>query len=118
MSSIIPTELDREETRILRECDRESFIYRSIPGGITGYFALQYAITTNRISNKYKWMKIGASVLLGCFIGKISYTSTCKRKILQEIPNSNLAAMIRGDTIKIDSTITNQYGDQIYEEKK
>ena len=107
-SSIHPNQLDRDETRVLDECDRESFIYRSIPAGITAYFAIQYAISTNRISIRYKWLKIGGSVLLACFIGKISYTSACKQKILEEIPNSNLAALIRGYKLENDVSVTSK----------
>lgn len=101
-------QLDRDETRILDECDRESFIYRSIPAGITAYFAIQYAMSTNRISTRYKWLKLGSSVVLACFIGKISYTSTCKRKILEEIPDSNLAALIRGYGIRTEPMISSE----------
>ncbi len=91
-----PAQLTRDETRILEECDRESMIYRSLPLGILTFFATQYAMTRNIISTKAKWFKLGAGLFAGYIIGKISYTSACRKKILTQIPNSSLAQMILG----------------------
>jgi hypothetical protein len=91
-----PTQLTRDETRILEECDRESLIYRSLPLGILTFAAIQYAMTKNIISTKAKWFKLGAGVFAGYIIGKVSYTFACRKKILTLIPDSGLARMIQG----------------------
>jgi len=135
-----PTQLTRDETRILEECDRESLIYRSLPLGILTFSATQYAMTKNIISTKAKWFKLGASLFAGYIIGKVSYTPACRKKILTQIPNSSLAQMIHGvespqiSTVNVnthehrqtnesaDTYLTpvdvNQYGDPIYKTNK
>lgn len=90
--------LDRDETRVLNECDREALIYRSLPLGATMFFGTQYAMAIHLISSKNKWLKLGASVFVGGLIGKFSYAAACQRKILEEIPDSHLARLIRGET--------------------
>lgn len=139
-----PEMLTREETRVLDECDRESIIYRSIPFSIFTFFAMQYAMSKNKISTKGKWIKLGASVFAGYMIGKVSYAFACQKKILAEIPDSNLGRMIRGAQLQSiadadtsndqeksanDSTTftsnnplkpigLNQYGDPVYKTNK
>ena len=88
-------QLDRDETRILAECERESLIYRSIPLGLTALFAAQYAMSRNIITTKAKWVKLGACLFTGYLLGKISYAPTCRKKILTQIPDSHLAHAIR-----------------------
>ncbi|CAF1094192.1 unnamed protein product [Rotaria sordida] len=122
-----PKQLNRDETRILEECEQESLIYRSLPLSICSFFAIQYAIY---------------------MIGKFSYALACQKKILMKIPDSNLAKMIRGvenrqisniDNVNnykkkqtndlneavifesdthLTSVGTNQYGDPIYKTNK
>jgi hypothetical protein len=90
------------------------------------FFGTQYAMAINLISPKNKWLKLGASVLAGCLIGKFSYAAACQRKILREIPSSNLARLIRGETNGSEEMIVapapdmhsmpvgvNQYGDLV-----
>ncbi|CAF2969363.1 unnamed protein product [Rotaria sp. Silwood2] len=142
-----PTQLTRDETRILEACERESFIYRSLPYSVCTFFAIQYAMSKNIISTKAKLFKLGAGVFAGYMTGKFSYAIACQKKILMEIPDSNLAKMIRGvenrqiSDIDIDnheqkqmnnlneivilesdnhltSVGTNQYGDPIYRTNK
>ena len=91
-----PVQLTREETRVLEDCQRESFIYRSVPFGVCSYFLTLLAMSKNYITPKAKWVKLGGAVFFGAILGKVSYTSTCRQKILNEIPNSGLAQLIRG----------------------
>lgn len=91
-----PVHLDPEEKRVLGECERESLMYRSIPLGLMTFFATQYAMTRNLITTKGKWFKLGAGLFAGYIIGKVSYAPTCRKKILTQIPDSNLAHAIRG----------------------
>jgi hypothetical protein len=119
-----PTQLTRDETRILEECDRESLIYRSLPLGILTFFAVQYAMTKNIISTKAKWFKLGAGLFAGYIIGKISYTPACRKKILTQLPNSGLAQMIHGvesPQINTPNEAANTYstsGDSTYKTNK
>lgn len=116
-----PDQLTPDETRILEECDRESIIYRSLPLGILTFFATQYAMTKNIISTKAKWLKLGTGLFAGYIIGKMSYAPACRKKILTQIPNSNLAQLIHGVEIRQDTHSTlidvNQYGDPIHKTK-
>jgi hypothetical protein len=91
-----PAQLTRDETRILNECDRESLFYRSLPLGILTFGATQYAMSKNYITTKAKWLKLGVGLFAGYIIGKMSYASACKKKILTQIPDSSLARMITG----------------------
>lgn len=123
----LPTQLTRDETRILEECDRESLIYRSLPLSILSVYVTQYAMTKNLISIKAKWFKLGLGLFTGYLIGKISYASACRKKILSQIPDSSLAQLILGvespqtsttNVINSSSSIdVNQYGDPIYKNK-
>ncbi|CAF1249584.1 unnamed protein product [Rotaria sp. Silwood1] len=142
-----PTQLTRDETRILEECEQESLIYRSLPFSVCAFFAIQYAMSKNIISTKAKWFKLGAGVFAGYMIGKFSYAIACQKKILMKIPDSNLAKIIRGVEIRQISNINvnnheqrqtnnlneavilesdthltsidiNQYGDPIYKTNK
>lgn len=91
-----PVQLDPEETRVLAECERESLMYRSIPLGLMAMFATQYGMSRNMLSQNARFFKLGASLFAGYIIGKASYAPACRRKILSQIPNSNLAIAIRG----------------------
>ncbi|CAF1137329.1 unnamed protein product [Adineta steineri] len=130
----VPAQLSRDETRVLEECKHESLMYRSIPLGLGAYFGLQYSMSKNIISTRGKWFKIAGVLIAGYIIGKISYTSTCRKKILTQIPNSSLAQLIRGveahQITEIDvnlqpqsdnhpvSADVNQYGDPVYKTNK
>ncbi|UJR08298.1 hypothetical protein I4U23_012569 [Adineta vaga] len=91
-----PVQLSREETRLLEECERQSVLYRSIPLGVCSFLFTQYAMSKNIISMKAKWVKLGTAIFAGYIIGKVSYTPTCRQKILDELPDSSLAQLIRG----------------------
>ena len=110
--TVAPAQLDRDETRVLAECESEALIYRSIPAGVLTFLATQYAMSINLLSTRAKWAKLGASVFAGYFIGKLSYASTCQRKILSEIPHSHLARVIRGGEVQSMPTV-DDHPDQI-----
>lgn len=98
-----PAQLDHDEKRVLADCERESLMYRSIPLGLVTLFATQYAMSKNVITAKAKWFKLGAGLFAGYIMGKVSYAPTCRKKILTEIPNSNLAYAIRGIGMQQDA---------------
>ncbi|UJR37954.1 hypothetical protein I4U23_030638 [Adineta vaga] len=108
-------QLNQDETRVLGECEKESLIYRSIPLGLISFFATQYGMQRNIITTKAKWVKLSASLFLGYLIGKISYAPTCRKKILTQIPDSNLAHAIRsGDPRQIIAVSPQENDHQSY----
>jgi hypothetical protein len=113
-----PTQLDHDETRVLAECERESLMYRSIPLGLITFFATQYAMQRNIITTKGRWFKLGAGLFAGYIIGKISYAPVCRKKILTQIPNSNLANAIRGVDLRNESTSSDEHDQQPYISKR
>ncbi|BFZ14862.1 hypothetical protein BsWGS_17901 [Bradybaena similaris] len=90
--------LTEEERLVLKECDREGFFKRALPlslGTMLGAHMLVkggYWSPNPKYGSLPKVMALGAC---GYFFGKLSYLSACQEKILQKIPNSNLAIQIR-----------------------
>jgi hypothetical protein len=107
-------QLDQDETRVLAECERESLMYRSIPLGLMTFFATQYAMSRNLITTRGKWFKLGGGLFAGYILGKISYAPTCRKKILTQIPDSNLAHAIRGVDVREASASSNEPNQQSY----
>ncbi|KRX43973.1 OCIA domain-containing protein 1 [Trichinella murrelli] len=98
MDNVVSFHLTFEEQNVLRECARESFIYRCLPLTVVGCFSAKYCQKSGLIKGHpiygmtVKYLTIfGVAYLLG----KFSYISECKEKILKRIPNSNLADAVR-----------------------
>lgn len=87
----------QEELNVLKECNRESFLFRSIPfGTVLGsatYIALSKGMLKPSPRLGFLPKVLGAS-FVGYILGKFSYQETCVEKILQ-LPNSKLAEGIR-----------------------
>ncbi|KAL1246029.1 OCIA domain-containing protein [Trichinella spiralis] len=75
MDNVVSFHLTFEEQNVLRECARESFIYRCLPLTVVGCFSAKYCQKSGLI--------------------KGHPISECKEKILKRIPNSNLANAVR-----------------------
>lgn len=90
--------LTQEELKVLEECNTESFWYRCVPlsaafcGGTTYLVKTGYLKPHPRFGALFK--NLGA-VFVAYIIGKVSYQRACQQKILEKIPNSNLAQAIR-----------------------
>jgi len=86
-----------EEIRVLKECNRESFWYRSVPFGTLLGVGAYYAVRNGYLKPSARFgagpkMFIGSVV--GYVFGKVSYRATCVEKLMN-LPNSPLADMLR-----------------------
>lgn len=86
-----------EETRVMNECNKESFFQRSLPLSlITG--AVSYAaVNAGYLKRSVKWgpwPKVMFGGLFGYLIGKYSYQTICAEKLMQ-LPNSELGRVLR-----------------------
>lgn len=86
-----------EELAVLKECDMEAMIQRSIPLGTGFGVATWAAIQRGYLSASPKFgagPKVLAAVVTGYFLGKLSYQQQCAEKIMR-LPNSRLAEALR-----------------------
>lgn len=87
----------KEELAVLEECNNESFFQRSLPIGtslgIGSYLAVQKGYF--KASARYgAWPKVAAAVVVGYFLGKISYQQICAEKLMA-LPNSHIGQVLR-----------------------
>ncbi|CAL1543307.1 unnamed protein product [Lymnaea stagnalis] len=90
--------LTEEERKIMKECERDSFYLRALPisiGTMTGAF---FMVKNGHWTPHPRFGALPKMLIAGSisyFFGKLSYLPKCQQKILEKIPNSNLAATIR-----------------------
>ncbi|XP_059489297.1 OCIA domain-containing protein 1 [Neocloeon triangulifer] len=92
-----PYKFTADEVRVFKECNRESFYQRSLPIGTLLGFGTFYATKAGFLKPSAKWgavPKVSLAVILGYFVGKISYQQKCMEKIMK-LPNSPLADSLR-----------------------
>ncbi|XP_029002169.1 OCIA domain-containing protein 1-like [Betta splendens] len=90
----IPTE---DERRVFRECDKESFWYRSVPFSVASMAVTQALFTRGILSASSRFgslPKVAFAGLFGFIAGKMSYMKTCQEKI-KRLENSPLAEVFR-----------------------
>ncbi|XP_067891818.1 OCIA domain-containing protein 1 isoform X2 [Heterodontus francisci] len=93
-SSYIPTE---EERRVFRECNQESFYYRSLPFSGMSVLVTQVLISRGILSTSTRFgsiPKVAFAGVCGYLIGKISYMKTCQEKFMR-LENSPLGDALR-----------------------
>ncbi|XP_048390213.1 OCIA domain-containing protein 1 isoform X2 [Stegostoma tigrinum] len=93
-TSYIPTE---EERRVFRECNQESFYYRSLPFSGMSMLGTQLLISRGVLSTSTRFgsiPKIAFAGICGYLIGKISYMKTCQEKFMR-LENSPLGDALR-----------------------
>ncbi|KRY69437.1 OCIA domain-containing protein 1, partial [Trichinella pseudospiralis] len=125
MDNAISFHLTFEEQNIVRECARESFIYRTLPMTVAGCFFAKYFQKSGLTKGHPIYgMSVHYLAIFGVayLFGKFSYISKCKEKILKRIPNSDLADAVRKSnqsTIfqgnvgkRHDTTNTNGFGNE------
>ncbi|CAN2388461.1 Ovarian carcinoma immunoreactive antigen (OCIA) [Pristimantis euphronides] len=86
-----------EEARVLRECNTESFWYRSVPFSVVSMLATQALIQRGKITTSSRFgsfPKLAFAAVFGFLAGKFSYIGTCKDKFLK-LENSQVAQVIR-----------------------
>jgi hypothetical protein len=83
--------------RVLKECNVESFYYRSLPIASVAMFATHFAVKSGYLKPNLKYgsiLKVLGAGFIGYFAGKFSYQRQCAEKIMR-LPNSNLAEVLR-----------------------
>jgi len=86
-----------EEVQAIKQCDVEALFQRSIPIGTGFGLAAYYAVRNGYLKGSIKWgpvPKTVVAVIVGYFIGKVSYQNKCAEKIMA-IPGSKLGEMLR-----------------------
>ncbi|XP_055382328.1 OCIA domain-containing protein 1-like [Condylostylus longicornis] len=86
-----------EELRVLRECNTESFFQRCIPFSAVFGLGSHLAVKNGFLTPNPKYgsiPKVVVSVIIGYFLGKISYQQKCAEKMMQ-LPNSKLGEILR-----------------------
>ncbi|XP_007890921.1 OCIA domain-containing protein 1 isoform X2 [Callorhinchus milii] len=92
--SYIPTE---DEKRVFRECNEESFYYRSLPFSGMSMLLAQVLISRGILSSSPRFGSLPKVVFAGAcgyLAGKISYMKICQAKFMK-LENSPLAEAIR-----------------------
>uniref|UniRef100_A0A3B5QTV2 OCIA domain-containing protein 1 n=1 Tax=Xiphophorus maculatus TaxID=8083 RepID=A0A3B5QTV2_XIPMA len=94
----IPTE---EEKRVLKECNRESFLYRSVPFSVVSIAFTQALVARGNLhptvkSHSYplRMLHLPVAGFCGYMAGKLSYMKTCQEK-LKKLENSPLGEILR-----------------------
>ncbi|XP_066429200.1 OCIA domain-containing protein 1-like [Eleutherodactylus coqui] len=89
--------LTEEELRVLRQCDNESFWFRSLPFSVVSLLATQALIQAGKLAPSPRfgsWPKLAFASFFGYFAGKISYMQVCRKKFM-ELQNSPIAEKMR-----------------------
>ncbi|XP_022198058.2 OCIA domain-containing protein 1 [Nilaparvata lugens] len=90
-------QFSREELQVLNRCNKESFYQRCLPFSTVMGLATSYAIKSGYLKpSPYMGSvpKVAAAVIIGYFLGKISYQAKCA-EMMMRLPNSELAEMLR-----------------------
>ncbi|XP_032884258.1 OCIA domain-containing protein 1 isoform X1 [Amblyraja radiata] len=93
-ASYIPTD---EERRIFKECNKESFYYRSLPFSGMSMLVTQVLVSRGILSTSNRFgsiPKVAFAGVCGYLIGKISYMRTCQEKFMR-LENSPLGEALR-----------------------
>lgn len=93
-SGYTPTE---EEARVLKECNSESFWYRSVPFSIVSMLATQTLLYRGVLTSSTRFgsfPKLAFAGFFGYIAGKLSYIKQCREKFLK-LENSPMAEIIR-----------------------
>lgn len=90
----IPTE---EEKRVLKECNQESFFYRSLPFSVVSMAVTQALVSRGALSPSPRFgslPKVAFAGFCGYMAGKLSYMKTCQEKF-KKLDNSPLGEILR-----------------------
>ncbi|XP_022614349.1 OCIA domain-containing protein 1 [Seriola dumerili] len=93
----IPTE---DERRVFRECNQESFWYRSVPFSVVSMAITQALVARGTLSASPRFgslPKVAFAGFCGYLAGKMSYMKTCQEKF-KRLENSPLGEALRQRT--------------------
>ncbi|XP_030626947.1 OCIA domain-containing protein 1 [Chanos chanos] len=108
----IPTE---DEKRVFRECNQESFWYRSLPLSAVAVTVTQVLVSRGVIAPSPRfgsWPKVIIAGMIGYMGGKISYMKICQEKF-KNLENSPLGeALRRGKLRQVPAELNqSEFGD-------
>ncbi|GBP97684.1 OCIA domain-containing protein 1 [Eumeta japonica] len=86
-----------EELQVLKECNRESFYQRSVPIGTALGVSAYYCVQNGFLKPNPRFgaiPKVTMAVILGYFIGKMSYQRKCAEKLMA-LPGSYIGQLLR-----------------------
>ncbi|KAF9807661.1 hypothetical protein SFRURICE_008874 [Spodoptera frugiperda] len=97
--AVLPSEykFTPDELRVLGECNKESFFQRSLPLGTTFGLAAYYAAQKGYLKPNPRFgpfPKVTLAVVVGYFIGKMSYQQACAEKLMA-LPGSYIGQLLR-----------------------
>ncbi|XP_066532935.1 OCIA domain-containing protein 1 isoform X1 [Hoplias malabaricus] len=98
-AAYIPTE---DEKRVFRECNRESFWYRSLPLSAIAIAVTQVMVSRGVLSPSPRFgslPKVAFAGLFGYMGGKLSYMKTCQEKF-KNLENSPLGEALRQGNLR------------------
>ncbi|KAJ0183593.1 hypothetical protein K1T71_000016 [Dendrolimus kikuchii] len=87
----------QDELRVLGECNRESFFQRSLPLGTGLGLATLAAVQRGHFKPNPRFgafPKVTLAVVVGYFIGKLSYQQACAEKLMA-LPGSYIGQLLR-----------------------
>uniref|UniRef100_A0A3Q3W8L7 OCIA domain-containing protein 1 n=1 Tax=Mola mola TaxID=94237 RepID=A0A3Q3W8L7_MOLML len=93
----IPTE---DERRVFKECNQESFWYRSVPFSVVSMAVTQALVAKGTLSLSPRFgslPKVAFAGFCGYLLGKMSYMKTCQEKF-KRLENSPLGEALRQRT--------------------
>ncbi|XP_018431098.1 PREDICTED: OCIA domain-containing protein 1 [Nanorana parkeri] len=88
--------LTQEEAKVIKQCNSDSFWFRSVPFSVMGMTATQVLISRGFLTTHSRFgalPKVAFAGTVGFMAGKLSYYNACKEKILK-LENSPLAEML------------------------
>ncbi|XP_053475201.1 OCIA domain-containing protein 1-like [Ictalurus furcatus] len=89
-----PTE---EERKVFKQCDEESFWYRSVPFSASAMALTHMLVTKGKLTSSPRFgslPKVLFAGMCGYFAGKLSYMKTCRQKFYN-LENSPIAEALR-----------------------
>ncbi|XP_022833218.1 OCIA domain-containing protein 1-like [Spodoptera litura] len=97
--AVLPSEykFTPDELRVLGECNKESFFQRSLPLGTTFGLGAYVAVQKGHLKPNPRFgpfPKVTLAVMVGYFIGKLSYQQACAEKLMA-LPGSYIGQLLR-----------------------
>ncbi|XP_007551715.1 OCIA domain-containing protein 1 [Poecilia formosa] len=89
--------LTEEEKRVLKECSRESFFYRSVPFSVVSMAITQALVARGTLTRSPRFgslPKVAFAGFCGYMAGKLSYMKKCQEKF-KKLENSPLGEILR-----------------------
>ena len=111
-------EVSEDERKVMRECVREAFWYRSLPASAFTGLCVNYAIKTGRIKTSPRfggWPIILGASSMAYFVSKLSYIfgKNCTNKFLTDAPDSEISVQIRKNRESDKETWKTEHDEQL-----